>query len=57
MHQIHADLYIPSTATVWDLKQGAHESSQYTESEIRSRVIPDFAVQFNELKNPDFVTQ
>jgi Uma2 family endonuclease len=48
---------IPIIATVWELKLGTYESSQYTEGEIRSRVIPDFAVQFNELENPDFVTQ
>ena len=39
---------------VWELKQGQYESSKYQEGEIRSRTIPNFAILFTELENPDF---
>ena len=43
----------PLTVTVNELKQGKYEARKYSTGEIRSKVIPSFSVQFEELAEPD----
>jgi Uma2 family endonuclease len=35
------------------LRKGAYEQSSYTKGEIRARIVPDFAITFEDLLNPD----
>jgi len=43
----------PINVSVCSLKRGKYEKIEYTKGEIRSRVLPDFAINFDELMNPD----
>ena len=43
----------PINVSVCSLKRGKYEKIEYTTGEIRSRVLPDFAINFDELMNPD----
>lgn len=43
----------PISVSVCSLKRGKYEKIEYTTGEIRSRVLPDFAINFEELMNPD----
>jgi len=43
----------PMSILVCSLKRGKYERTEYNAGEIRSRIIPDFAIHFDELKNPD----
>jgi len=43
----------PMKVSVCSLKKGKYEIIEYTTGEIRSRVLPDFAINFNDLSNPD----
>lgn len=43
----------PMRVIVCSLKEGKYESLEYLTGEIRSRVLPDFAITFSDLQNPD----
>ncbi|HME56350.1 MAG TPA: Uma2 family endonuclease [Candidatus Lokiarchaeia archaeon] len=43
----------PLKVMVCWLKKGIYEETEYTAGEIRSRILPDFAITFEELSNPD----
>ncbi len=43
----------PITVLACMLKRGSYDCLTYTEGEVRSRVLPQFAVHFKELSDPD----
>ena len=43
----------PMKVSVCSLKSGKYEKIEYITGEVRSRIIPDFAINFDELLNPD----
>lgn len=46
----------PVSVTVCELREGVYQAAEYIQGEVRSRVLPQFAINFNELADPDSIS-